>query len=126
MVPVIADADTLTTVELARRLAETTALARDGALPPARLTGGTFTLNNYGVFGVDGSAPIINHPEAAILGIGRILDRPWVVDGAIVVRKVAQVSLAFDHRVCDGGEAGGFLRLFADYVEDPVRALAYL
>ena len=126
VVPVIADADTLTTVELARRLAETTALARDGALPPARLTGGTFTLNNYGVFGVDGSAPIINHPEAAILGIGRILDRPWVVDGAIVVRKVAQVSLAFDHRVCDGGEAGGFLRLFADYVEDPVRALAYL
>ena len=126
VVPVIADADTLTTVELARRLAETTALARDGALPPARLTGGTFTLNNYGVFGVDGSAPIITHPEAAILGIGRILDRPWVVDGAIVVRKVAQVSLAFDHRVCDGGEAGGFLRLFADYVEDPVRALAYL
>ncbi|RDB45852.1 dihydrolipoamide acetyltransferase family protein, partial [Tsukamurella tyrosinosolvens] len=121
VVPVIADADTLTTVELARRLAETTALARDGALPPARLTGGTFTLNNYGVFGVDGSAPIINHPEAAILGIGRILDRPWVVDGAIVVRKVAQISLAFDHRVCDGGEAGGFLRLFADYVEDPVR-----
>ncbi|CAM3126371.1 dihydrolipoamide acetyltransferase family protein [Tsukamurella hominis] len=126
VVPVIADADSLTTVELARRLAETTALARDGALPPARLTGGTFTLNNYGVFGVDGSAPIINHPEAAVLGIGRIIDRPWVVDGAIVVRKVAQVSLAFDHRVCDGGEAGGFLRLFADYVEDPVRALAHL
>lgn len=126
VVPVVADADSLTTVELARRLAETTALARDGALPPARLTGGTFTLNNYGVFGVDGSAPIINHPEAAILGIGRIIDRPWVVDGAIVVRKVAQVSLAFDHRVCDGGEAGGFLRLFADYVEDPVRALAHL
>ena len=126
IVPVIADADTLTTVGLARRLAETTALARDGRLPPARLTGGTFTLNNYGVFGVDGSAPIINHPEAAILGIGRIIDRPWVVDGAIIVRKVAQVSLAFDHRVCDGGEAGGFLRLFADYVEDPVRALAHL
>lgn len=126
VVPVVADADSLTTVELARRLAETTALARDGALPPARLTGGTFTLNNYGVFGVDGSAPIINHPEAAILGIGRIIDRPWVVDGAIVVRKVAQVSLAFDHRVCDGGEAGGFLRLFADYVEDPVRALVHL
>ncbi len=126
VVPVIADADVLTTVELARRLTETTELARDGALPPGRLTGGTFTLNNYGVFGVDGSAPIINHPEAAILGIGRIIDRPWVVDGAIAVRKVAQVSLAFDHRVCDGGEAGGFLRLFADYVEDPVTALAHL
>ncbi|NMD57214.1 MULTISPECIES: dihydrolipoamide acetyltransferase family protein [Tsukamurella] len=126
VVPVVADADTLTTVELARRLAETTALARDGALPLGRPTGGTFTLNNYGVFGVDGSAPIINHPEAAILGIGRIIDRPWVVDGAVVARKVAQVSLAFDHRVCDGGEAGGFLRLFADYVESPVAALARL
>ncbi|MBS4100033.1 dihydrolipoamide acetyltransferase family protein [Tsukamurella paurometabola] len=126
VVPVLADADTLSTVELARRLTETTALAREGALPPARLTGGTFTLNNYGVFGVDGSAPIINHPEAAILGIGRIIDRPWVVDGAIVPRRIAQVSLAFDHRVCDGGEAGGFLRLFADYVEDPIRALAHL
>ncbi|MET9326975.1 dihydrolipoamide acetyltransferase family protein [Tsukamurella sp. NPDC003166] len=126
VVPVLADADTLTTVELAQRLSETTALARDGKLPPGRLTGGTFTLNNYGVFGVDGSTPIINHPEAAILGIGRIIDRPWVVDGAIAVRKVAQVSLSFDHRVCDGGEAGGFLRLFADYVEDPVRALAHL
>lgn len=126
VVPVLADADTMTTVELAQRLSETTALARDGKLPPGRLTGGTFTLNNYGVFGVDGSTPIINHPEAAILGIGRIIDRPWVVGGEIAVRKVAQVSLSFDHRVCDGGEAGGFLRLFADYIEDPVRALAHL
>ncbi|KXP14516.1 dihydrolipoamide acetyltransferase family protein [Tsukamurella pseudospumae] len=126
VVPVLADADTLTTVELAQRLSETTALARDGKLPPGRLTGGTFTLNNYGVFGVDGSTPIINHPEAAILGIGRIIDRPWVIGGEVAVRKVAQVSLSFDHRVCDGGEAGGFLRLFADYVEDPVRALAHL
>jgi pyruvate dehydrogenase E2 component (dihydrolipoamide acetyltransferase) len=87
------------------------------------MSGGTFTLNNYGVFGVDGSAAIINHPEAAILGIGRIIDRPWVVDGALAVRKVAQISLSFDHRVCDGGTAGGFLRTVADYVENPVLAL---
>ncbi|RJO73567.1 2-oxo acid dehydrogenase subunit E2 [Nocardia panacis] len=123
VVPVIDHADSLTTVELAARLRETTELARAGKLPPARLTGGTITLNNYGVFGVDGSTPIINHPEAALLGIGRIIDRPWALDGELVLRKVTQVSLTFDHRVCDGGTAGGFLRLFADYLEHPITAL---
>ncbi|WP_433602778.1 dihydrolipoamide acetyltransferase family protein [Nocardia sp. CA-135953] len=126
VVPVIDKADALTTVELARQLRETTALAREGTLPPTRLTGGTFTLNNYGVFGVDGSTPIINHPEAAIVGVGRIVDKPWVVDGQLTVRKVTQVSLSFDHRVCDGGIAGGFLRLFADYIENPITLLGRL
>jgi 2-oxoisovalerate dehydrogenase E2 component (dihydrolipoyl transacylase) len=73
---------------------------------------------------VDGSAAIINHPEAAILGIGRILPRPWVVDGKVVPRQIAQLSLVFDHRVCDGGTAGGFLRFVADAVEAPLRAIA--
>lgn len=126
VVPVVEGADTLSTVEIAARLRDTVALARAGKLPPARLSGGTFTLNNYGVFGVDGSTPIINHPEAAILGVGRILDRPWVVDGELTIRKIAQISLSFDHRVCDGGAAGGFLRLFGDYVESPVAALGRL
>ena len=107
-------------------LRELTERAREGRLSPAELTGGTFTLNNYGVFGVDGSTPIINHPEVAILGIGRIIDRPWVVDGQLAVRKVTQLSLAFDHRVCDGGTAGGFLRFVADCVESPITALADL
>ncbi len=123
MVPVVPQADKADLKELAERLAELTELARTGSLPAARLSGGTFTLNNYGVFGVDGSAAIINHPEAAILGIGRIIDRPWVVDGQLAVRKVAQLSLAFDHRVCDGGVAGGFLRTVADFIENPVVAL---
>lgn len=123
MVPVVPQADKADLKELAERLGELTELARTGSLPAARLSGGTFTLNNYGVFGVDGSAAIINHPEAAILGIGRIIDRPWVVDGEVAVRKVAQLSLAFDHRVCDGGVAGGFLRTVADFVENPVVAL---
>ncbi|MEW1933842.1 dihydrolipoamide acetyltransferase family protein [Rhodococcus sp. NPDC079359] len=123
MVPVVPQADKADLKELSERLAELTELARTGSLPAARLSGGTFTLNNYGVFGVDGSAAIINHPEAAILGIGRIIDRPWVVDGQLAVRKVAQLSLAFDHRVCDGGVAGGFLRTAADFVENPVVAL---
>jgi 2-oxoisovalerate dehydrogenase E2 component (dihydrolipoyl transacylase) len=126
VVPVIERADSLTTVDLARQLRDTTALAREGTLSPSRLTGGTFTLNNYGVFGVDGSTPIINHPEAAILGVGRIVDKPWVVNGQLAVRKVTQVSLSFDHRVCDGGVAGGFLRLFADFIENPITVLGSL
>ncbi|WP_434739942.1 dihydrolipoamide acetyltransferase family protein [Micromonospora sp. SH-82] len=124
VVPVLRDAHRLTTTELAAELSATTAAARAGTLPPARLTGGTFTLNNYGVFGVDGSTPIINHPEAALLGVGRIVDKPWVVDGQLAVRKVTQLSLTFDHRVCDGGVAGGFLRHVADCVEQPARLIA--
>lgn len=119
VVPVVRDAHAMTTVELADALAATTEQARAGTLPPERLTGGTFTLNNYGVFGVDGSTPIINHPEAALVGIGRIVDKPWADEGQLAVRKVAQVSLTFDHRVCDGGVAGGFLRYVADCIESP-------
>ncbi|MBB5956933.1 pyruvate dehydrogenase E2 component (dihydrolipoamide acetyltransferase) [Saccharothrix tamanrassetensis] len=126
VVPVVRDAHTLTTSALAAAVTDLAAAAREGRIAPASLTGGTFTVNNYGVFGVDGSAAIINHPEAAILGIGRIIDRPWVVDGQLAVRKVTQLTLAFDHRVCDGGTAGGFLRFVADCVESPVTALAEL
>ncbi|MDN6330942.1 MAG: 2-oxo acid dehydrogenase subunit E2 [Micrococcaceae bacterium] len=98
----------------------------EGKCTPAELTRGTFTLNNYGVFGVDGSAAIINHPEVAILGVGRIIDRPWVVDGELAVRKVTELTLTFDHRVCDGGTAGGFLRYIADAIENPGSVLADL
>ncbi|HEU5031823.1 MAG TPA: dihydrolipoamide acetyltransferase family protein [Spirillospora sp.] len=125
VVPVVRDAHLMTTGDLAAELARLTGLARAGKLPPEALTGGTFTLNNYGVFGVDGSTPIINHPEAALLGVGRFIDRPWVHDGAVVPRKVAQLSLTFDHRVCDGGAAGGFLRYVADCVEDPSVLIAH-
>jgi pyruvate dehydrogenase E2 component (dihydrolipoamide acetyltransferase) len=126
VVPVVRDAHLLSTRELSAALAQRTEAARSGRLAPAELTGGTITVNNYGVFGVDGSAAIINHPEAAILGLGRIIDRPWVVDGQLAVRKVTELTLAFDHRVCDGGTAGGFLRYIADCVESPVLALGEL
>jgi pyruvate dehydrogenase E2 component (dihydrolipoamide acetyltransferase) len=126
VVPVVHDAQTLTTRELSAALAERTEAARTGKLAPTQLTGGTFTVNNYGVFGVDGSAAIINHPEVAMLGIGRILERPWVVDGQLAVRQVTQLTLAFDHRACDGAVAGGFLRFVADCVEDPITALGEL
>ena len=123
VVPVVRDAHRLPTRDLSARLAERTAAARERRLSPADLRGGTFTVNNYGVFGVDGSAAIINHPEVAILGMGRVIDRPWVVDGQLAVRKVTELTLAFDHRVCDGGTAGGFLRYVADCLESPAAAI---
>ncbi|EFL16232.1 branched-chain alpha-keto acid dehydrogenase subunit E2 [Streptomyces sp. C] len=126
MVPVVRDAHTRSPESLSAEFARLTELARAGKLAPSDLTGGTFTLNNYGVFGVDGSTPIINHPEAAMLGVGRIIPKPWVHRGELAVRQVVQLSLTFDHRVCDGGAAGGFLRYVADCVENPAVLLRSL
>ncbi|MEX2974120.1 dihydrolipoamide acetyltransferase family protein [Streptomyces sp. C184] len=119
VVPVVRDAHARTVEDLSAEIARLTETARAGGLSLAELTHGTFTLNNYGVFGVDGSTPIINHPEAAMLGVGRIAAKPWVHEGELAVRQVVQLSLTFDHRVCDGGTAGGFLRFVADCVEQP-------
>ncbi|WP_328673800.1 2-oxo acid dehydrogenase subunit E2 [Streptomyces sp. NBC_00322] len=119
VVPVVRNAHGRSAESLSAEFARLTEAARQGTLTPADLTGGTFTLNNYGVFGVDGSTPIINHPEAAMLGVGRIVPKPWVHQGELAVRQVVQLSLTFDHRVCDGGTAGGFLRYVADCVEHP-------
>ncbi|GGQ71499.1 dihydrolipoamide acetyltransferase family protein [Kitasatospora griseola] len=119
VVPVVRDAQLLGTERLSVELGRLTEAARAGSLSPAELTGGTFTLNNYGVFGVDGSTPLLNHPEAAMLGVGRITPKPWVHEGQLAVRQVTQLSFTFDHRVCDGGTAGGFLRFVADCVERP-------
>jgi 2-oxoisovalerate dehydrogenase E2 component (dihydrolipoyl transacylase) len=126
VVPVVRDAHRLSTRDLSAALTSRTVAARAGELRPAELTGGTITINNYGVFGVDGSAAIINYPEVAIVGLGRIIDRPWAVDGELAVRKISELTLSFDHRVCDGGTAGGFLRTLADYIEQPVNALGDL
>lgn len=122
MVPVIPRAHDLTVEQLDAALRELTTAARAGSMPPERLRGSTFTLNNYGGLGVDGSAAIINHPDVAILGIGRIIERPWVIDGQIVVRRIVQISLVFDHRVCDGGYAASFLRRVTELIEHPLRA----
>ncbi|WP_371603373.1 2-oxo acid dehydrogenase subunit E2 [Streptomyces sp. NBC_01220] len=126
VVPVVRDAQTRNAESIGAEIARLTEAARTGTLKPAELTGGTFTLNNYGVFGVDGSTPIINHPEAAMLGVGRIVPKPWVHEGELAVRRVVQLSLTFDHRVCDGGAAGGFLRYVADCVEQPALLLRTL
>ena len=126
VVPVVRDAEKLSARELAAAVAGRVSAARDGSLPPADLAGGTFTVNNYGTFGVDGGTAIINHPEVAMLGMGRIVDRPWAVNGELAVRKVCELTLVFDHRVCDGGVAGGFLRFVADCVESPTATLGDL
>ncbi|MGY4992162.1 dihydrolipoamide acetyltransferase family protein [Streptomyces sp. 900105245] len=126
VVPVVRDAHARDAESLTGEFARLTEAARTGTLTPGELTGGTFTLNNYGVFGVDGSTPIINHPEAAMLGVGRIIAKPWVHEGELAVRQVVQLSLTFDHRVCDGGTAGGFLRYVADCVEQPAVLLRTL
>jgi len=120
LVPAVPAAERLSVRALDTAIRAATDAARAGAAEPTR---GSFTLNNYGGFGVDGSAAIINHPEVAILGVGRIIQRPWVVDGEVVARYVGQLSLVFDHRACDGAAAGGFLRHVADAVERPQRAL---
>ncbi|MCM4076263.1 dihydrolipoamide acetyltransferase family protein [Paractinoplanes hotanensis] len=122
VVPAVTDAGALTTTGLDEQIRRVTAAARAGTVTGA----GTFTLNNYGRFNVDGSAAIINHPQVAILGFGRIIDRPWVIDGQVCVRKITQMSFVFDHRVADGATAAGFMRSVADAVENPASVIARL
>ena len=121
----VTDAHTKSTLQLAIELHELAATARAGKLTPAQLTGGTFTVNNYGAFGNDFGDPIINHPEAGILGVGAMRERPWVVAGELAVRRVCTFTLAFDHRVCDGGEAGRFVTYVGDLCENPSRLLLH-
>ncbi|MBX3079828.1 MAG: 2-oxo acid dehydrogenase subunit E2 [Cryobacterium sp.] len=126
MVPVIHGAGDMTTEGLRDALTALVETAMTGNFPNDQLRGGTFTLNNYGGFGMDGSAPIINQPEVAMLGIGRILDRPWVVDGEIVVRKIMVLSMVFDHRVCDGDVPSEFMGFMTKCIENPIALLGGL
>lgn len=126
MVPVIKDAHAKSTLQLAAETAVLAAKCRDGTVSPGELTGGTFTFDNYGSFGNDDGNPIINHPEVGILGMGVIRERPWVVDGEITPRRICSFTLAFDHRVADGGEAGRFTTYVADLCAQPSRLLLHL
>ncbi len=125
IVPVIADADQLNLHGLAVALGELTAKARAGRTAPAEMTGGTFTITNVGVFGVDTGTPIINPGESAILALGSIKDAPWVVDGQLAVRKVCQLSLSFDHRVIDGQQGSQFLADVGALLADPALSLVF-
>jgi len=125
IVPNIKDAQALTMPGLARALAGLTATARDGRCTPADLTGGTITITNVGVFGVDAGTPILTPGEAAILAFGRIRDAAWVHDGEIAVRQVTTLSLSFDHRIVDGELGSAVLRDVGQMLEDPIRMLAW-
>ena len=119
MVPVVKDADKKTIIALASEIHELGLKARERKLSIEELKGSTFTITNYGTIGGTYATPIINYPDVAILGMGRIKDEPWVKDNAIVVRKILHLSFTFDHRVADGSEAGRFLNDVISYLEDP-------
>jgi pyruvate dehydrogenase E2 component (dihydrolipoamide acetyltransferase) len=119
MVAVLRDVDKKTILELAVELQELSKKARERKITIKELKGSTFTITNYGSFGGRYATPIINYPDIAILGTGRITERPWVVDGKIVPRMILPLSLTFDHRVVDGIEASTFLARVKEYLEDP-------
>ena len=123
LVPVIKGADLKNIKELADEIQKLTELASSRKIDLADLNGGTFTITNYGVFGGTYGTPIINYPEVAILGTGRIMDAPMVKDGEIKIRKALHLSLSFDHRVLDGAEAARFMNTLKSKLENPVTLL---
>jgi pyruvate dehydrogenase E2 component (dihydrolipoamide acetyltransferase) len=124
LVPVIREADKLGVKQLATKFRELVARAREGKAIPDDLTGGTFTITNLGMYGVDMFTPIINLPECAILGVGRIRPEPAVVNGEVMVRQRMWLSLTFDHRLVDGAPAARFLQGIMRYIESPYLLLA--
>lgn len=125
MVPVVAAADRLSLVELGVAIADLVATARAGKLQPSQMAGGTFTLTNVGVFGVDGGTPILPPGQTGIMSLGQVSRQPWVVEEVVVPRWVTTLAVTFDHRVVDGEQASKFLRDVADILHDPALAVAF-
>ena len=125
IVPNVKHADALTLPELARALQVLTETGRAGKATPADLAGGTITITNVGVFGVDAGTPILTPGETAILAFGQVKDTPWVVDGELAVRKACTLSLSFDHRIVDGELGSAVLRDIGSMLTDPLRILAW-
>ncbi|HSJ54169.1 MAG TPA: dihydrolipoamide acetyltransferase family protein [Anaerolineae bacterium] len=125
LVPVVHDADRMTLPQIAAETARLVAAARSGRIPPNDLSGGTFTVTNLGMFGVEGFTPVINLPECCILGVGKMVRKPVVIDDrdTVAVRPTMILSLVFDHRVIDGAPAARFLDRIAQLVEDPMLLL---
>jgi pyruvate dehydrogenase E2 component (dihydrolipoamide acetyltransferase) len=119
MVPVVKDVAKKSIVALAEEIQRLGERARQRQITLAEMQGSTITITDFGHFGGSYATPIINYPDVAILGCGRIADRPWVKDGQIVIRKVLPLSLTFDHRVTDGVDAARFLTRVVSYLEDP-------
>ena len=123
VVPVIRSVERLSLVEVALRRAELVERARQGALAVADLSGGTFTISNLGMFGVEQFTAVLNPPQAAILAVGATTDRPVAAGGEVVVRPLMTVTLTVDHRAVDGAPAADFLRTVKTFLEDPALAL---
>jgi pyruvate dehydrogenase E2 component (dihydrolipoamide acetyltransferase) len=124
IVPNVKNAHRKGLLELASEIRDLAAKARRGGLTMDDIQGGTFTVSNVSMLGVDGFTPILNPPETAILGVGRTVEKPAVYGGEIHIRTMMTLSLTFDHRVVDGAPAMRFLRSLADLLEDPVMILA--
>ena len=122
--PNVPDADMKSLREISAEVKELANLARTGGLPMDRLKGGTFTITNLGMYGIESFTPIINQPEVAILGVNTIEDKVVVVDGEICVRPILNLSLTADHRVVDGSVAAQFLQRLKKLIECPALALA--
>jgi pyruvate dehydrogenase E2 component (dihydrolipoamide acetyltransferase) len=125
VVPKIRNADRMALRDLAVALDELAVSAREGRTAPADMLGGTITITNIGVFGIDTGTPILNPGESAILALGTIRDMPWVVDGAVVARKVCQLALSVDHRVVDGQQGSQFLAHIGTLLSDPAQAITF-
>ena len=123
IVPVVRDADKKTVREIAREVRRLAEGARDGTLSVDEVTGGTFTITNLGTYGIDGFTPIINSPEAAIMGVGRIVERVVVHDDQIARRKMMVLSLTIDHRLIDGATGAEFMQSLKELLENPYRLL---
>ena len=123
IVPNIKEAQDMSLLELAAALEKLTMTARDGKTSPAEMSNGTITITNIGVFGMDTGTPILNSPEAGIVALGTIKQKPWVVDGEVRVRYVTTIGASFDHRVVDGDVASRFLADVASIIEEPALLL---
>lgn len=119
LVPVIKDADHKSIAQMAQEIGELAAKARDRKLSPKEMADSTFSISSVGRFGGQVFTPILNYPESCLLGIGRIIEKPAVVDGKIVPRKMVALSVTYDHRILDGGEAARFVSTLLQYLEDP-------
>jgi pyruvate dehydrogenase E2 component (dihydrolipoamide acetyltransferase) len=118
VVPVIKNADTLSVEQITKRAKELAGQAKAGKLLPDEMSGGTFTITNLGMYGIDTFSPIVNAPEVCILGVGQLQDKPVVKDGKIVIQPRMSLSLSFDHRAVDGAQAAEFLRRIKELLED--------
>jgi pyruvate dehydrogenase E2 component (dihydrolipoamide acetyltransferase) len=123
LVPVIRNADHKSLRRISEELGAIGAKAREGKLAPDDYTGGTFTVSNLGMYGIDHFTPVINPPESAILGVCRLNERPVVIDSAVTVRPMMDLCLAFDHRLIDGALAAQFMARLRQYMEQPLLLL---